>query len=199
VLKLFVIIFSKLNFSFNYTFIQEGETTMKKRIILACLALGLINTLNADSFFNTENNEQYKKFHQELSKFFNDDNLFKIPYEQYKMNFINAYPKMNVFENEKDYTFKFELAGFDKKDIIVTISDQNLLTIKGQTKKFSKEEKKNLIKQEHHFGEFSRSVSLPEDINAKKIQVSYDNGILQVVIQKDSTKHKEKIRTLQID
>ena len=54
--------------------------------------------------------------------FFNNDAIFK------------SYPKMNAFENEKQYIFKFELAGIEKKDIKVSISNQNILSISGEKK-----------------------------------------------------------------
>lgn len=176
---------------------------MKKKFLLPVLALGLTSTLNASSFFTDSEaeiiNKHYKQFHNELIKFFGDEGAFGSHYKQYKNNLFIAYPKMNAFENEENYTFEFELAGIDKKDIKVTINDQNILTISGTKKGLSKEEKENIIRQEQHFGSFSRSLSLPEDANSQDIKVKYDNGILKVIVARDKTKQKEKIRTLKID
>jgi len=192
-------IFLRLKFYFNYKFTLEGETTMKNKLLLACLTLGLTNTLNASPFFTTDEHNHYKQFQQELNQFFNDDSFFSFPYKHYKINFTQNYPKLNIFENKKDYTLKFELVGIDKKDIKVTITDQNILTITGKKQELSKEEKKNLVIQEHSYGEFSRTISLPDNIDSKNIKVTYENGVLQIVIQKDEKKDKKGVRALQID
>ena len=172
---------------------------MKNKFLLACLSLGLASTLNASSFFTSDENHHLKQFQNEIHKFFNDESFFSFPYKHYKINFTNSYPKLNVFENKNNYTLTFELAGIDKKDIQVTISNQNILTIKGQKQELSKDEKKDLIVQEHSYGEFLRAISLPDNIDSKNIQVSYKNGILKVVVLKDKKKEKKGVRTLKID
>lgn len=176
---------------------------MRKRLLLAALTLGLSTTLNATPLLTDSDseiiNKHYKQFHNELMKFFGDEGALGSHYKQYKNNFFAIYPKMNAFENEEDYTFEFELAGIDKKDIKVTINDQNILTVSGTKKELSKEEQQSIIRQEHYFGTFSRSLSLPEDANSKDIKVKYDNGILKVIVTKDKTKQQEKVRTLKID
>jgi len=171
---------------------------MKRKFLLFSLALGLSSSLSANPFFNHHNNS-YEKIHNEFIKFFNDDSFFKTPYEDYKLKFINTYPKMDIFENKKDYIFKYSLPGMDKKDIEVTISDKNLLTVKGEKKKLTKQEKEQIIRQEHYFGVFSRSISLPKDVDTKDIQVQYENGILKVTIKKDASKIEDRIRKLTIN
>lgn len=172
---------------------------MKKRILLACLTLGLTSTLNANTFFNTEENNHFKSFQNEINKFFNDDSFFHFPYKHYKINFANSYPKLNIFDNKDNYTLKFEVAGIEKKNISVTINDQNILSITGKKENLSKEQKANLIMQEHSYDEFSRSIQLPDNIDSKKINVTHENGILQIVIKKDKKKKDEGVRRLQID
>lgn len=176
---------------------------MKNKFLLSTFALGLTTFLNANTFFVDNDseliNKHYKQFHNELIKFFGEDSPFTTQYKHYKNNILAPYPKMNAFENEDNYTFKFELAGIEKKDIKVTLDKQNILMITGVKKELTKEEKNNIIRQEHHFGSFSRSLSLPEDINTKNIKVQYDNGILKVIVAKDKTKNKEKVKTLPID
>jgi len=172
---------------------------MKSKILLACITLGLTSTLSAHTFFNTEENNHYKSFQNEINKFFSDDSFFNFPHKHYKINFANSYPKLNIFDNEENYTLKFEIAGMEKKDITVTINDQNILSITGEKEKLSKEQKDNLIMQEHNYDKFARSIKLPDNIDSKKIKITYENGILQIVIKKDSKKRKEGVRKLSID
>ncbi len=161
---------------------------MRKKILLSSLALCLGSSLNAASFFTTDFDNHYKSFDDEIKLFFNNDSFFR-----------NSYPKINIFENKKYYTFKFELPGIDKKDIRVSISHQNILTVSGSKKELSKSEKKEMIKQEHFYGSFSRSISLPDDINSKDIKVTYKNGILTITVQKDLKKRDNRTRILTIE
>lgn len=160
---------------------------MTKKLLASSLALTLATTLNATSFFTTDFDNHYKNFNDEIAMFFNNDTLFK------------TYPKMNAFENDKQYIFKFELAGIEKKDIKVSITNQNILTISGEKKSLSKDEQKNMIRQEHFYGSFNRSISLPDDIDRENIKVTYKNGIVSVIIAKDLKKSKNKTQILNIE
>ena len=160
---------------------------MTKKLLTSSLALTLATTLNATSFFTTDLDNHVKSFNDEIAMFFNNDAIFK------------SYPKMNAFENEKQYIFKFELAGIEKKDIKVSISNQNILSISGKKKSLSKNEQKNMIRQEHFYGSFNRNISLPDDIDRENIKVSYKNGILTITINKDMTKTKNKTQILNIE
>lgn len=160
---------------------------MTKKILASSLALTLATTLNATSFFTTDFDNHYKNFNDEIAMFFNNDTLFK------------TYPKMNAFENDKQYIFKFELAGIEKKDIKVSITNQNILTISGEKKSLSKDEQKNMLRQEHFYGSFNRSISLPDDIDRENIKVTYKDGIVSVIIAKDLKKSKNKTQILNIE
>ncbi len=150
---------------------------MTKKLLTSSLALTLATTLNATSFFTTDLDNHVKSFNDEIAMFFNNDAIFK------------SYPKMNAFENEKQYIFKFELAGIEKKDIKVSISNQNILAISGKKKSLTKEEQKDMIRQEHFYGSFSRNISLPDDIDRDNIKVTYKDGVLSVTINKDLKKN----------
>lgn len=160
---------------------------MTKKLLASSLVFTLATTLNATSFFTTDFDKHYKNFNNEIAMFLNNDAIF------------NAYPKMNAFENKKQYIFKFELAGIEKKNIKVSISHQNILSISGEKKLLSKDEQKDMIRQEHFYGSFNRSVSLPDDIDRENIKVTYKDGILTVTVNKDMKKSKNKTRILNIE
>ena len=162
---------------------------MKKRILLSGIFLSA--SMEASSLWLSSSDID-KMFYNEISDFFDGNNIYK----HYKMNLSFRYPRMNSSEDKDSYRFEFNLAGFDKNDIKVTINSQNILTIKGVKKQLSKQDKKNLLKQEQFYGSFSRSISLPSDIDKNKINLTYNNGVLKIVIQKDIL-HKD-IRTLEI-
>ncbi len=172
---------------------------MKNKLILSGLAFCMATSLNATPLLSHEEEPHYSQLRKEILNFFNNDDLFTVPYHKYKILFSSTYPKMNAFENKGSYVFKFELPGIDKKDIKVTINDQNILTITGTKKELTKEEKEGIIKQEQFYGTFTRNVSLPDDIDSDKIDLKYSNGILKITVPKDMKKVKNKVKILSID
>jgi HSP20 family protein len=96
-------------------------------------------------------------------------------------------PKVDILENEKGYEVNLSVPGLSKDDFKIDLND-NFLTVSGE-RKFTKEKKEtNLHVVETQYGNFSRSFSLPENVDAAKIQASYNNGILEIFIPKDEKK-----------
>jgi HSP20 family protein len=96
-------------------------------------------------------------------------------------------PKVDIVENEKAYELHVVVPGMNKEDFKLDLND-NFLTISGE-RKFTKEKNENNFRSiESQFGTFSRSFSLPENVDATKINAAYNNGILEVVIPKDEKK-----------
>lgn len=96
-------------------------------------------------------------------------------------------PRVDIFEDEKGFEVHVAVPGMSKDDFKIDLND-NLLTISGE-RKFTKERKENnFIAVETQYGNFSRSFSLPENVDAAKINAKYVNGILELTIPKDEKK-----------
>jgi HSP20 family protein len=96
-------------------------------------------------------------------------------------------PKVDIIENETAYEISVAVPGLSKEDFKIDLND-NFLTISGE-RKFSKEKKENNIHVvETQYGNFSRSFSLPENVDAGKITAKYNNGLLEITVPKDEKK-----------
>ena len=96
-------------------------------------------------------------------------------------------PKVDILETEAAYEINVAVPGLNKEDFKLDLNE-NVLTVSGE-RKFSKEKKENNVHVvETQYGNFSRSFSLPENIDASKISAKYNNGILEIVIPKDEKK-----------
>jgi HSP20 family protein len=62
------------------------------------------------------------------------------------------------------------------------------LTISGERRFTAEKETNNFRSIETQYGTFSRSFSMPENVDATKISAKYNNGILELVIPKDEKK-----------
>jgi len=96
-------------------------------------------------------------------------------------------PKVDVIEEEKSFEIHVAVPGMNKEEFKIDLND-NYLTISGE-RKYSKEKNENLYRSlETQYGSFSRSFSLPENVDGGKITAQYTNGILVVSVPKDEKK-----------
>jgi HSP20 family protein len=101
---------------------------------------------------------------------------------------------VDVAERENEYEITAELPGMEEKDIEVNVSD-DLLTIKGEKREEKEEKKKDYYVSERRYGSFQRSFSLPDGIDANKIEAKFINGVLTVILPKtpEAQKKQKKI------
>ena len=100
-------------------------------------------------------------------------------------------PAVDIIENENDYLVKVELPGVDKNGVKITIND-DVLTIRGEKKQEREKKDDNYHRVERSYGSFQRSFTLPSSVQSEKIEASYDNGILTVMLPKaEEAKPKE--------
>jgi HSP20 family protein len=103
-----------------------------------------------------------------------------------------AYPPMNVWE-ESDVTYvEAELPGLDLKDLEIYVTGGNQLTLKGERKP-PVPEKGLWHRQERGFGKFSRSLALPFNVDADKVDARFENGVLLVTLPKHESARPRKI------
>lgn len=96
-------------------------------------------------------------------------------------------PRVDIMEEDKAFEVHVAVPGMNKDDFKIDLND-NYLTISGE-RKFNREKKEdNFYSMETQYGTFSRSFSLPENVDANKISAKYVNGILEVTIPKDEKK-----------
>ena len=100
------------------------------------------------------------------------------------MKFTGA-PAVDIAEKDNAFEITADLPGMDEKNVEVQVVNGNL-TIKGEKKeeKEEKEEKKDFYLHEHHFGSFERSFSIPDGVDADKIEANFKKGVLTVTLPK---------------
>lgn len=116
-------------------------------------------------------------------------------------NFKKAFhtPKVDVKENKDNYSLEMDLPGKSEKDVNVELNG-NVLTISSEheTKKDENENKdkkdgsKWLI-HERSYSKFSRSFTLPDDVDATKLSANVKNGVLTVTMPRKALTEAKKI------
>ncbi len=118
-----------------------------------------------------------ENWNEKIHRFFND----------FQSADSNYFPHIDISEDDKNIFVEAEMPGVKKNDVKLTIQD-NILTISGEKKKEKEDKSKNLFRSERVYGSFTRSFTLPEDINPDSIEAKFDNGILNITISKTQPK-----------
>jgi len=117
----------------------------------------------------------------------------KVPIEQ-KDNWLDSEGELtvDVYQTDKEIVIQSAVAGVEPDDLDISI-EKDMLTIKGKREKQFEEKEKNYFYQECYWGQFSRKIILPAEVNSSKIQATMKNGILCIRIPKIEGKKKTKI------
>lgn len=102
-------------------------------------------------------------------------------------------PAVDVSETGAEIVVKAELPGMSKDDIELNLQD-NVLTVKGEKKQEKKEEKENYHRVERSYGSFSRSFTLPADVDQENVQANFKDGVLMITLPKVEEAKQKKIK-----
>jgi HSP20 family protein len=105
-----------------------------------------------------------------------------------------TYPLINVSEDH-DHIYVDALApGIDPSTLNVSVAGDQL-AISGEKKALPKSAKPELVhRSERSAGQFSRTLSLPYDVEGEKVKANYENGVLKIVLPKIEAAKPKKIQ-----
>ena len=92
-------------------------------------------------------------------------------------------PAVDVYEDKDNVFVEAPLAGVSPKDVEITI-ENDILTVRGETKKESEVDEKNYYRKEVRSGSFQRSVALPSHVLGDKAKAESHDGMLKITIPK---------------
>ena len=107
---------------------------------------------------------------------------------------FKAMPKVDVIDRDEEITVRAELPGVEKENVKVTLSG-NVITIKGESKRQTEEEKGEFRRSEIYRGSYQRTVTLPSAVDESRTKASMKDGILEVVMPKvgPTKRHSVKV------
>lgn len=92
-------------------------------------------------------------------------------------------PAMDVIENDNSMTIRVDLPGLSPDDVKIEVQD-NVLTISGEMGDTIEKEGDRYHYRERHYGSFQRSLRLPSTLDTDKVDASFENGVLTIVLPK---------------
>lgn len=104
------------------------------------------------------------------------------------------YPAINLWEDGDAAYVEAELPGLTLDDLSVTVSG-NELTIAGE-RKINEQNNASWHRRERGLGAFSRSLTLPWEVDAEQVEATLRDGVLLVKLPKHESARPKKVKVL---
>jgi HSP20 family protein len=101
-------------------------------------------------------------------------------------------PAMDLVETEDHLVLRADLPGLEQDDVNVEVKD-GVLTISGERRAEQEQKSEGFHRVERAFGSFSRSLLLPDGIDAEKVAANFDKGVLEVRIPKPEERKPHRV------
>jgi HSP20 family protein len=103
-------------------------------------------------------------------------------------------PRVDISETDAEFCIKAEVPGIKKEDVTINIED-HVLSLHGENKREKEEKGEKYHRIERYYGSFSRSFSLPENVDEEKIEAKFKDGLLTLTIPKTEV---AKAKTIEV-
>jgi len=101
-------------------------------------------------------------------------------------------PATDLIDKKDKLVARIELPGVEKKDIKISLSENNL-TVQGEIEKDKETKKEDYYCCERVYGTYSRTISLPTEIDQDRIKAKFKDGILEITMPKKLEKKPKEI------
>ena len=97
--------------------------------------------------------------------------------------FSSQTPRVDLVDRGKELVLRAEVPGVAKEDLGISLQD-GTVTIHGETRKESQEDKGDYHRREISHGTFQRCVRLPAEVDGEHSKASFKDGVLELVMPK---------------
>jgi HSP20 family protein len=95
-------------------------------------------------------------------------------------------------ETDNEFVLRADLPGLSEGDVNVEVDD-NILTVSGERESEHEERKEGYYRVERASGQFRRSLTLPEGVDAQAVKAAFDKGVLEIRIPKPEQRKPRKV------
>ena len=103
---------------------------------------------------------------------------------------LTSFPYVNIRETDNEYEIKLAAPGLEKNDFKIDVNG-TLITISAERDEKREEKDESYTRKEYNYSAFSRSFTLPENIDSNKIDATYVNGELKLLLPKKEEAKRE--------
>jgi HSP20 family protein len=106
-------------------------------------------------------------------------------------------PAVNISQQEKQFELTLAAPGLKKEDFKINV-EGDILTISSEKENTVEEQQKKFTRKEYSYSSFSRSFTLPEEIDVEKIEASYEDGVLKISLPRKEDAKKLSAKSIAI-
>lgn len=100
---------------------------------------------------------------------------------------------LDIYHTDKEIVILAPIAGVEKDDIAIAITE-DVLVIKGEREKKEEVPEENFYTKECFWGNFARSIVLPLEADSKKITATFEKNVLEIRIPKTEKEYTKVIK-----
>jgi HSP20 family protein len=101
-------------------------------------------------------------------------------------------PSTDLVETDDAYRIHLDVPGMSKEDMTINLQN-NTLTVSGKRTAEQTHEDDEYVRVERTFGNFHRTFTLPDAVDAENIEATYDNGVLNISVPKTERSARRQI------
>ena len=121
------------------------------------------------------------------------DRLFNTLFDRSSQNVAQRWvPPMDLVEHDDHFLLRADLPGLTENDVNIEFHDGSL-TVSGERKAEHTQRERGYYRLERQFGQFSRTLTLPEGIDPEAVKASFLNGVLEIWIPKPEERKPRRI------
>jgi HSP20 family protein len=102
-------------------------------------------------------------------------------------------PAMDLIETDDSLVLRADLPGMRREDVDIEIKD-GVLTVAGERHADHEEKAEGFYRVERAFGRFSRSLTLPDGIDADSVTADFTDGVLEVRVPKPEERKPHRVQ-----
>lgn len=100
---------------------------------------------------------------------------------------------IDVYQTSDEIVVESPIAGVNPEELDINITNESV-TIKGRREKETRVKDEDYFYQECYWGKFSRSVILPQEVDAEKAEATLKNGVLTITLPKLNRAKAKKVK-----
>jgi len=129
---------------------------------------------------------EVEEINDELAEVDKDEEWLNEDYEEGQLS-------VDVYQTKDKLIVTSTIAGVKPEDIDISLNN-DMLTIRGKREMHQEISDDDYLYRECYWGNFSRSIILPVEVRAEKIEASLENGVLTVTLPKAKTSKQISIK-----
>ena len=107
-------------------------------------------------------------------------------------------PAVNISEDQNTYLLSLAAPGMKKDDFRIDM-EGDTLTIHAEKESEKEDSSRKFSRREYEYRSFSRSFTLPEGVDRDRIDARYENGVLQLTLnKKEEAKKPHPVKSISV-